>query len=124
MIKISQFVESQLAVAFDRAEQMRFSAAIGGQLGKLLHVLWPAVVGVAGTQAAPASKLLNAGVEHACPEAVLESLMEVAHFPQFVFDPAGFDFFLKAAQRLRRRVVFVSASKAVSAASMPLLIAR
>ena len=39
VIEVGEFVESKFAVAFGRAEQMRFRAAIGGQVGELLHVL-------------------------------------------------------------------------------------
>ena len=45
--------------------------------------------------AASTAELLYARVDHAAPEAVLESLMEVAHLPQLFFDPAVFNTSLK-----------------------------
>ena len=62
--------------------------------------------GIAVAQAAAAGDHLQPGVEHARKHAVLESLMQVANFPEFVFDPAGFDFLLETCQRRRRRIVF------------------
>ena len=48
-------------------------------------------------QAAAAGDLLQAGVEHAGKKPVLEALMEVAHLPELVFDPAGVDTFFGSA---------------------------
>ena len=40
-------------------------------------------------QAAAAGELLQSRVHHAGDQTVFKALMEVAHFPEFVFDPAG-----------------------------------
>jgi hypothetical protein len=52
--------------------------------------------------------------------------VEVAYGPEFVVNPTGFDAALEFAENFAggRSFDFTSASKAVSAASMPLLIAR
>ena len=73
---------------------MGFVAAIRGQFGELLHVLIAGVWRIAVVEAASSGELLQAGVEHSCEKSMLESLMEVADLPEFIFDPAGFDFFL------------------------------
>src|SRR5260370_40112379 len=48
---------------------------------------------------------LQRSVEHASVESVLESLVHVADFPQFVFDPAGLDLFLVRAQSRGGRIL-------------------
>ena len=64
-------------------------------------------------------------LNHAAPESVLEALMEVADLPEFVFDPARFDSLLEIDPSVAaEKSSFFSASNAVSAASMPLLMAR
>ena len=45
------------------------------------------VIGVAFVQASTAGELLNAGVEHAGQESVLEALMKVAYRPELGLDP-------------------------------------
>ena len=42
---------------------------------------------------------------------MLESLVQVAHLPEFFFDPARFDFLLELAQHRRRRIVFLQRFK-------------
>src|SRR5215472_7204672 len=48
-------------------------------------------VGVVSVQSAPAGELLNARMEHAGDETLLEALVEVAHRPQLGLDPALVD---------------------------------
>src|SRR5580692_2443223 len=107
VIQVGELVEGELAVALDGAKQVRFVASIGGQLGKLLHVLKTRGPGVAVAQAASSGELLYTGVKQAREESVLESLMKVANLPKLIFDPAGFDFLLEAAERCRGRVIFL-----------------
>ena len=57
-------------------------------------------------ETAAARDLLESGVEHAGAESVLESLMEVANLPEFVFDPAGLDFRLECRERRGGEVIF------------------
>src|SRR3977135_958667 len=49
--------------------------------------------GIPVSQTATSRNQLQRGVEHASVESVLESLVHVADLPEFVFDPAGVDFF-------------------------------
>ena len=88
VVEVGELVEGQLAIAFGGAEQIGFIAAIRGQFAELLHVLVARSRGIAVAQAAAAGDLLQAGVDHAAPEAMLESLMKVADLPELVFDPA------------------------------------
>src|SRR5208337_1135255 len=57
-------------------------------------------------QATSVGELLNAGIEHAGEESVLESLVEVAHRPQLGLDPALLYAVLKRFQPLEREIVF------------------
>src|SRR5580700_5795096 len=107
VIKVSELVEGEFAVALRGAEQMRFVASVGGQLGKLLHVLMARGRGIPVAQAASSGELLYAGVEQAGEESVLESLMKVADLPKLIFDPAGFDFLLEAAKHSGGRVLLL-----------------
>src|SRR5438105_12911171 len=68
VVKISELVEGEFAVALGRSKQMSFIAAIRRQLGKLLHALVTGHSGIAIVQAASAGDLLNAGVEQSGPE--------------------------------------------------------
>ena len=88
MIKVGELIESKLAIAFRRAEQMSFVAAVRGQLGKLLHVLMAGRAKVSIAQPPAACELLNSSVEQTRKESILESLMKVADFPKLLFDPA------------------------------------
>ena len=65
VIEVGELVEGQLAVAFGGTEQMRFGAAVGGQVGELASWLVPGVSRDSVAQAASAGDLLQAGVEHA-----------------------------------------------------------
>ena len=67
---------------------------------------------------------LETGVEDACSHAVLEALMEVADGPEFLFQPTAFDALLELDSVAADESSLISAAKAVSAASIPLLIAR
>src|SRR5580692_1768031 len=107
VIQVGELVEGELAVALGGAKQVRFIASVGGQLGKLLHVLIACGAGVAVVQAAASGELLYTGVEQAGEESMFESLMKVANLPKLIFDPAGFDFLLEAAERCRGRVIFL-----------------
>ena len=46
-------------------------------------------------------------MNHAVPETVFESLVEVANFPQFIFDPARFDFLLQSAEGCCREIIIL-----------------
>src|SRR5260370_8421992 len=61
--------------------------------------------GIPVVQTVSSRNQLQRSVEHASVESVLESLVHVADFPEFVFDPAGLDFFLVLAQSRGRRIV-------------------
>src|SRR4030088_2499745 len=69
-------------------------------------MLMPSFPGIPIAQAASAGDELQGSMKHAGVESVRESLVHVADFPEFVFDPARFDFFLVPAERGRRRIVF------------------
>src|ERR1700747_348964 len=99
MIKISELVEDELAIASGRSEQVGFRAAISRQHGQLTHLLIASLGGITVAQAASAGKHLQGDVKHAGVKSVFESLVHVADFPKFVFDPASFDFFLECADR-------------------------
>src|ERR1700678_151366 len=101
VIEIGEFVEGQFAVALGRAEQTRFWASVGGQIGKWLQFLVPRVRGYAVAEST-IEKFLQDGVDHAGGHAVFESLVEVAHRPQLIMDPTGFDAPLKLAESCRR----------------------
>src|SRR5580704_13621233 len=88
VVEVGELVEGQLAVASDRTDEAGFVAAICGQLGESLQVLVSRGRGIAVAQTAAAGELLQAGVDHAAPESMLEALMKVADFPELVFDPA------------------------------------
>src|SRR5271157_919270 len=66
----------------------------------------PGFVRIVRAQTTSAGELLNAGMKHAGEEAVLESLMEVTHRPQFGLDPTFLDAILEGLQRLKRKIVF------------------
>src|SRR5207249_3479231 len=57
------------------------------------------------THSAAARDLLQAGMDHAAQESMLESLMEVADFPKLFFDPTGFDSFRVLPNRGGRKIV-------------------
>ena len=97
VIEVGELVESQLAIAFGGTNEVRFIAAVRGEFGQFLQVLVSRSRGIAGAQAASAGELLQAGVDHAAPESMLESLVEVADLPELVFDPARFHSPLKIA---------------------------
>src|SRR6266567_7885632 len=105
MIKIGELVESQRSIAFGIPEQMTFRAAVGRQVTQVLHSRVPGRPRIAIAQAASAGQLLDARVERPAPEAAFKALMKIAHFPEFVFDPARFNFFLKHTQSRGREVV-------------------
>src|SRR5215472_6090515 len=84
---------------------MGLCAPVSGELGKFLHVLVPSVSGIAVPQAAAAGELLQARMEHPCTESFFESLVEVAHLPEFGLDPAGIDSVLELTERGDRRIV-------------------
>src|SRR5579872_2476678 len=86
---------------------MSFIAAVSGQFGKLFHVLMTGGSRIPIAQAATSGELLNSCMEQACEESMLESLMKVANFPKFVFDPTGFNLLLKAAQHSSGKIIFL-----------------
>src|SRR5271155_4143254 len=61
--------------------------------------------GVTIAQAASTGNKLKRRVENSGVETVFESLVHVADFPEFVFDPARFHSFLIRAQGLGRRII-------------------
>ena len=86
---------------------MCFCYAVLRQLIQLPHAGVASGASVAVAHAASAGDLLDSGVDHAAPEAMFEALMEVANFPQFVFDPAVFNFLLIRAKRGSREIIFL-----------------
>src|SRR5712691_9956692 len=97
MIEVGEFVEGKLAIALCRAKQVCFRAAVGGEIGERLQILvprmrWHAIAWTA------AENFLECGVEHSRDHAILKSLVEVAHRPEFVFNPTGFDAALEVAE--------------------------
>src|SRR6185437_415689 len=88
VIEVGELVESQLAVAFRGAEEMGVVAALGRQFGEFLEVLISRGRVIAVVQTAATAELLQASVDHAAPESVLEALMKVADLPEFALDPA------------------------------------
>src|ERR1051326_8145559 len=91
MIKIGEFIKSELAISFGFAQQVCASAAVGRQLVQMLHASMTGVRGINFMQAATASDLLDSRMEKAGNQAILKCLVEVAHFPELVLDPAGID---------------------------------
>ena len=54
VIKIGELIERELAIAFDRAQQMSFSSAIGRQIRKLTHLFVSRLRRIAITHSTPA----------------------------------------------------------------------
>lgn len=98
VIEVGELVEGELAIAFRRAKQMRFRAAVGSQVRQFFKSFGPGTVGGTATQATSTGELLNPGVQHSPPEAMLESLVEVSNFPEFLFNPARVDLVLILAE--------------------------
>src|SRR5215467_10218953 len=98
MIKIGKLVKRQLAIALRPADQILLRTTICRKLIELFHPRVNSGSGVAVAHATAAGELLNAGVNHATPEAVLEALMEVAHFPELFPNPAVLNSLLERAQ--------------------------
>src|ERR1700688_3013052 len=97
MIEVGEFVERELAVASCRAKHVCFRASIGGEIGERLQVFvprmrWHAIAWTA------AENFLECGVEHSRNHAILESLVKVAHRPELIFYPTGFDAALEVAE--------------------------
>src|SRR2546428_9539665 len=65
---------------------------------ELAHMLMSSLSGMPVVQTVSSRNKLQRSVEHASVESVLESLVHVAGFPEFVLDPAALDFFLVLAQ--------------------------
>src|SRR5258708_32740523 len=86
---------------------MSLIAAIVRTSGELVHVLVHGVRRIAIADAASAGYELQGSVEHSRVKALLESLMHVADFPEFLFDPTGFDFFLVRAERGGGGILFL-----------------
>src|SRR5208337_1106450 len=97
MIEVREFVERELAVAFCGADPGRFRATVGREFGDRLQVF---VSGMRRHAVAEATgeNVLQHGVEHPGHHALLKSLVEIAHRPQFVMNPAGFYAALKFAE--------------------------
>ena len=88
VVEIGELIEGELAVALGRAKQMRFSASVRRQISQVAHVLVSGCRRITVAQASSAGHHLQSGVQHSCIHSVCEPLMQVAHFPQFFFDPA------------------------------------
>src|ERR1700756_508914 len=86
---------------------MRFIATVRRKIGKLFHAIVAGFRRVAAVETAAAGDLLQAGVEHSCPQAVLESLVEVADFPEFVLNPTVFDPTLKSDKSRGGRIIIL-----------------
>src|SRR5437660_2402245 len=67
------------------------------------RMTWLVTVSVA--QAAAAGDHLQSRMDHSGKEAMFESLMEVSHFPKFLFHPTGFDQGLESFQLFRGYVI-------------------
>src|ERR1051326_8246434 len=91
MIKIGEFIKSELAISFGFAQQVCAVAAIGRQLVQMLHASMTGVRGINFMQAASPRNLLYGCVEETGNQTVLKCLMEVASLPELVLDPAGID---------------------------------
>src|SRR6476646_10817430 len=89
VVEIGQLVERKFAVALGFAEQVSALAAVSRKLVKMLHARMTGMCGINLMQAAAAGELLQGRVQQAGNQPVLKALMEVAHLPQFVLDPAG-----------------------------------
>ncbi len=97
MIEVGEFVEGELAVALCRAKRVCFRASIGREIGERLQVLVPSMRWHAVVKAA-VKNFLESSVEHSGDHAMLESLVKVAHRPELVFNPTGFDALLELAE--------------------------
>src|SRR5581483_2019038 len=106
MIKVRQLVEGELSFAFRRPKKVRFSTAVARQFAQFLHACIASGSQVVATHAASASELLNAGVDHSSPEAMLEALVKIPDVPKFFFDPAVFDPLLECAKRSSGEIAF------------------
>src|SRR5450432_1568417 len=98
MIKIGELIERQLSVAFCRTKKVRFPSTIGRQISELLHARGSRSCGIPISQPAPSRDLLQSSMKHACPKAVLESLVKVAYLPKLFFDPTTFHTLLKVSE--------------------------
>src|ERR1700722_2015533 len=96
VIEIGKFVEREFAVAFGGSKQVRFGPSIREQLRQLTHVLVSGFRRISIAQAPSAGDHLQSRVKHARIHSPLKPLMQVAHLPQFFFDPAGFNLFLES----------------------------
>ena len=83
---------------------MGLIATVRGQFAQLPQVLIAGCSRIAVVKAASARDLLQAHVEHAGPQAMLEALVEVADLPELFFNPAGFDAALEITEGGCRRV--------------------
>ena len=98
VIEVGELVEGELAIALRRTDQVGFRAAIGGKSSQQASSsLWP---GCEGTRLRrpPPKNCLKAGIKHARDQPLLESLMEVAHRPEFFLDPTGLNALLEFAE--------------------------
>src|SRR5690349_35914 len=98
VIEVGQLVERELAIAFRVSDQISFRTAVSRQILQLLHSRIAGCRLIAISDAASSSNLLKTGVNHAAPESLFETLVEVAHFPKFLFDPTVFNPCLKLSQ--------------------------
>ncbi len=91
----------------------------------MAHVAVARVVLEVGAKVSPAQHLLNTALHQAREQSVLEALMKVAYRVQLLSDPASLDPALVAAESRRSSYLLPACdSNAVSAASIPLLIAK
>ena len=117
VIDIRQSIERQLAVAFKslwRGPAIDFAV----RLISCVRAHWI-------NESAPAGDLLERAWNKPAEHSVLERLMEIPHLPQLFFDVTLLDLFFGNASVCSIEVSPVfNASKIVSAASIPLFIAR
>src|SRR5450755_4185119 len=66
----------------------------------------PSMIAVMRAHSATTGHLLDAGVHHARQKAPVEALVEVADWPQLLFDPALVYALLKFLQHVERVVIF------------------
>ena len=85
VVDVGHLVEGQRAVGLDwrRLRRRKFRQPF--------VVLMAGAVAVAVAQAAPASNLLQGRMREPPPEAVLKTLVEVAHSPELLLHPTGLD---------------------------------
>src|SRR5262249_14957551 len=93
VVEVGELVERELAVASSFAQKLRALAVgrVARQFIEMLQFSMPRFGRIARVQTATAGKLLQRGVQHAWNQAVFGALMEVAHLPELLANPAALD---------------------------------